>query len=75
MLKKPNPVAGVLKLVNVGPNFGLPGFIVSGGNAAGGAACVQADRGGFNCRGTWEFEEDAADLLNFLVFIQQVFIA
>ena len=43
VFKKPHAVAGVFKLVDVGPHFRLPRLVMGGGLAAGGATGMQAD--------------------------------
>jgi len=70
-------MAGVLEFVDVRPNLRLPGFIVSGRFAAGGAACMQADhdRAPIDRNGSGQFDEDAAYFLNFFILAQQVFVA
>src|SRR5271165_5466077 len=68
-------MAGVFELVDVGPDFGLPGFVMSGGLAAGGAAGVQADGSYFRDERSRQFDENAADFLNLLVGIEHVLVA
>jgi hypothetical protein len=75
VLEKADEVARVFELVDVRPDFRLPGFVMSCGVAAGGAAGVQADRSWFRQNRARQFDEDAADFLNLLVFVEHVFVA
>ena len=43
LLEQADEVAGILEFVDVGPDLGLPTFVVGSRFAAGGAACVQFD--------------------------------
>ena len=74
MFEKPHEMAGVLELVDVGPNLGLPCLFVGSGLAAGGATGVQADGGKFRDERAGQLDEDAADLLDLLFFIEQMFV-
>src|SRR5450432_552172 len=68
-------MAGVLKLVNVGPNLSLPIAVMDRGFATGGAASVKI-AGKEMCGGLRrELDEDAADFLDVFIFSNQVFVA
>jgi hypothetical protein len=78
MFKQPHAMAGVFKLVNVGPYFGLPRLVVGGGFAAGGASGMQADgryRRGQGYSRSRQFEKDAANFANLLAVIEDMFVA
>jgi hypothetical protein len=80
MFEKPNQVPGVFEFVNVGPDFSLPGFLVTGRLTASGTAGVQSDGRRFDCADAGsprsrQFNEDAPDFLDFLVRVEQVFVA
>ena len=68
-------MAGVFELVDVRPDFRLPGLVVSRGVAASGAPGMQADRGCFRQNRARQLDENAADFLNLLVLIKHVLIA
>src|SRR5579864_3849450 len=77
MLKEAHAMAGVFELVDVCPNFRLPAFFVGGGLATGGTAgmeghgrALEADR----CT-PGQFDEDAADLLDFFVDPEKMLVA
>src|SRR5215831_11499223 len=63
VLEKPDAVPAVLELVDIGPDFGLPGALVGGGFPAGCAAGMQANRPG-RWGGIGQLDEDAADFQN-----------
>ena len=77
MLEKPYEMAAVLKFVDVGPDLGLPVFVVDGRRAAGGATGMKGDWNGFNTnwRGPRQFHEDTADFLNLFALAQNVLVA
>lgn len=70
-------MAGVLKLMDVGPDLGLPSGVMGGGFPAGGAPSVKRNLSAFQHlrNGSGQFDENAADLLDFLVRTQNVLIA
>src|SRR5579863_432415 len=68
-------MAGMLELMDVGPDFSLPGVIVDGGFAAGGAAGVEFAHDGMSGRVGLKFDEDAADFLDVFVLADHVFVA
>ena len=77
VFKKPHAMAGVFKLVDVRPYFGLPRLVVGGGLATSGAASVQADsrhRRISSDDRSRQFDEDAANFTDFFVFIEHVFV-
>jgi hypothetical protein len=74
MFEKTHPMAGMFKLVDVGPNFRLPRFTVGRGLAAGGATGVEADRRRLRDNCARQLDEDAANLLDLLFFVEQVFV-
>src|SRR5580698_3651017 len=76
MLKQPYPVPAMFKLVDVGPDLGLPAVVVRSGFPAGGAAGMQRDLHRFDRRRNRprQFDEDAAHLVDLLVFAQHVLV-
>src|SRR6267154_3642535 len=77
LLEKTNPVAGMLKFVDVGPYLGLPGFIMNRRFTAGGAAGVQLPNqaGRDGDRPGRQLNKDAADFLDVFVIANDVFVA
>lgn len=75
MFEEPNPVAGVLKFVNVGPHLRLPTLIVTGGFSAGGATGMQTDWAGQLRNLGGQLDENAANFLNLFVFVEHVLVA
>src|SRR5712692_5132444 len=75
LFEKADAVAGVLELVNVGPDLGLPGLIVNRGFATSGAAGVQFARYGMRRSVRLEFDEDAAHFLDIFICSDHVFVA
>src|ERR1051326_89520 len=76
MFEEADAVARVFELVDVRPNFSLPAFLVHGRLATGRTAGVQADGSAFDAdrRGTGQFDENAADFLDFFVHPEQVLV-
>jgi len=70
VLKKAHAVAGVFELMDIGPDLGLPSLFVGGRLAAGGAAGMKGDGRGLSADrlGAGQFDEDATDFLNLLVW-------
>jgi hypothetical protein len=77
VFEKAHVMAGVLELVDVGPHFRLPTFLVRSGFAASGAAGMKRDPNRFRSygNGSRQFDEDAADFFDLLVFVEKVFVA
>lgn len=75
LLEESDPVPGVLELMDVSPDFGLPGFVVRGGFPAGSAARVQLRRHSVGFIGVLQFNEDRAHFLDLLVLADNVLIA
>src|SRR5580704_6774874 len=76
LLEEADAVADVLELMNIGPHFSLPVFLVNRGFATGGAAGMQpADHRA--CRhmvSIGQFDEDAADFLDVFVGVDHVLV-
>ncbi len=68
---------GMLELVDVSPDFGLPSFFVGGRLSTRSAAGVQGNGLGFEAdrNGSSQLYEDAANFLDFFVGSKQVFVA
>lgn len=77
MLKQSNTVAGVFEFVNVSPNLGLPSLVVSGGLAARGATGVEGGGKVLGADGNCsvEFDEDAADFFDLIVWAEKMLVA
>jgi len=75
VLEESNLVAGMFELVDVGPNFSLPGQVVRGSFSATGAAGMEHDALAGGSLDVLEFEENAADFFDFFVGTEDVFIA
>src|SRR5579862_5422462 len=77
MLEQANPVARVLKLVNVGPHLCLPTLVVGGGLSAGRAPGVKLHRDGFGAdrSGPRQLYKDAAHFLDLLVGSENMLVA
>ncbi|PYV62406.1 MAG: hypothetical protein DMG97_40560 [Acidobacteria bacterium] len=75
MLEKPHSMPGVFELVDIGPDFGLPGQLVDCRLSAAGATGVQF--GGHERQRTLrlKFDEDAANFLDFVIFADDMFVA
>jgi len=76
MFEQADAMAGVFKLVDVGPDLGLPALLVGGRFAAGRAAGMQRDRNRLDPHwgGSRQFHEDAAHFLDLFVRAQDVLI-
>jgi len=76
VFEEANSMAGVLKLVDVGPDLGLPSRFMGSGFPTGGAASMKGHRSAFRRvrNGSRQFDENAANLLNFLVRTQHMLI-
>lgn len=69
-------MAAVFEFVNVRPDLRLPGRIMRGRFAAGGAAGVERGGAEFQRRDRpRKFQKDAAHFLDLIVLIEQVFVA
>ena len=70
-------MTGVLKLVDVSPDLGLPSLLVGGRFAAGGATGVERDGDGLESdrRRPGQFYEDAAYFLDLFVLAEDVLVA
>ena len=78
LLEQADAMAGMLKFVDVSPNFRQPMFFVDGAFAASSAAGVQPadDRPGRRLvRGAGKLDEDAADFLDVFVSVDDVLVA
>src|SRR5271165_1880677 len=77
LLEQADTMAGVLKFVDIGPDFRQPMFFMDSGFAASSAAGVQtADHGAGGRLGrTGQLDEDTADFLNVFVRVDDVFVA
>jgi len=64
----------VLKLVDVGPNFGLPAVVMDGRFPACSAAGVQFGGQIGDARFRLQFDKNAANFLDVLVLADQVFV-
>ncbi len=73
LLEKANAVPRMLKLVNIGPDFGAPAFLMGRGLATGSTAGVQTPPSPRDGRG--QLDEDAAHFLDFFLFADDVFVA
>ena len=68
-------MAGVLKLVNVGPYLSLPAGVMRSSFSTGGAARMEGYSILNSLSRAIQFNENTADFLDFFVSAQQVFIA
>jgi len=68
-------MTGMLKLMDVGPNFGLPAGFVGSSFPAGGTPCVECDHILQSSCLAGEFDEDATNFFNFFVGAEQVLVA
>lgn len=76
VFEQANPMARVLKFVNIGPDFRLPGYLVSGGFATSGAAGVKSANGAQGgSRRSRQFDENTPYFLNVLVGVDDVLVA
>ncbi len=76
VLEQTHAMAGVLKFVDIGPDFSLQGTFMRRRFATSGAACVKRASSLRIGRGmAGEFDEDAAHFLNFFVVADEVLIA
>ena len=77
MLEEPHAVPGVLELVNVRPDLGLPRRVVRSGFSTRGTAGVQGYGDGLipYLYSTGKFDEDAANLFDRFVRTEEVFVA
>lgn len=75
LFEQADAVPGMLKFVNIGPHFRAPSLVVQSHFSAGGAAGVQfaIRRGGFDVAG--QLDEYAADFLDVIICIYQMFVA
>src|SRR5262249_19461163 len=72
VFEEANPVTGMLELMDVGPDFRLPGSFVRGRLSAACAAGVQPDGRVGLLRTFGQFDEDATHFLDFFVWADQV---
>jgi len=67
-------MTGVLKFVDVGPNFGTPGFIVDRHFAAGSTAGVESPALAYAFDMVPQFDKDAAHVFDIIVGINDVLV-
>jgi hypothetical protein len=65
----------VLEFVDIGPDLSLPGMVVNGGFAAGGAAGVEAQNEAWHGILHLKFDEDTSHFLDVFVLADQMLIA
>ena len=77
LLKQPDTMPDVLELVNIGPDFSLPVFLVDRRFAAGGASGVKFanHRTGRRPVCSRQFDKDATHFLDVFVGVDYVFVA
>jgi len=75
LLEQPDAMAGMLELVDIGPDLRLPAVVVDGAGPASGAPGVEFPRGiSRPGRLGLQFDEDAADFFNVVVLAYYVFV-
>src|SRR5579859_3501275 len=77
LLEQADAMAGVLKLVNVGPNFSQPMFLMDRSFAASGAASVKPSNHGPGRRlgSVGQLNEDTANFLDVFVGVDHMLVA
>src|SRR5205823_2729692 len=75
VLEEPHPVPGVLELVDIGPDFGLPGQLVDCRLPATGATGVQLSGRERQRTLRLKLDEDAANFLDVVIFADDMFVA